>query len=437
MQSSPKPRFRLPFYYGWLIVLGGAVGGSFMLGSAQFATSTFLVPMQEELGWSQTLVYGAFSVRILVGGLLGAVMGPLIDHRWAPRVIMPIGALLMGASFLIVKWAESPLVYYLGYGVVGAIGLGITSTTMWEALTVKWFIRKRTKAIMWVAAGAASGPLVFPMTLTLLINAVGWRDAWLWFGIGTIAVLLPLALLVRTKPEDIGLLPDGDTEASQRADAIAGRVRPANEFSFTRKEAMRTRSFWLMTAAMTVPVIGLTGYQSHWIPYFREIGFSAQMAAAGVMAYGFFNVTGRFVWTWVAHRFPIQRVMVVQAFIAASGVVLMLFIQNTYMLFAWSVFQGLNLASYFALQTVISANYFGRDHIGGIRGVMFPFANGMRAAAPLFLGATHDWLGSYRIPFSIIIVAWISTGLMMTALKKPKLPQRHAQTGEAEEAASG
>jgi MFS family permease len=350
---------------------------------------------------------------------------------------MPIGALLMGASFLIVKWAESPLVYYLGYGLVGAVGIGITSTTMWEALTVKWFVRKRLKAITWVAAGAASGPLVFPMTLTLLINAVGWRDAWFWFGIGSVVVLLPLALVVRTKPEDIGLLPDGDTQASQRADAAAGRVRPANEFSFTRKEAMHSRSFWLMTAAMTVPVIGLTGYQSHWIPYFREIGFGAQMAAAGVMAYGFFNVTGRFVWTWIAGRFPIQRVMVVQAFIAASGVVLMLFIQNTYMLFAWSVFQGLNLASYFALQSIISANYFGRDHIGAIRGVMFPFANGMRAAAPLFLGATHDWLGSYRIPFTIIIVAWISTGLMMTALKKPNLPQRPTRTGETKGTAGG
>lgn len=431
------PKLRLPFFYGWLIVLGGAVGGSFMLGSAQFATSTFLVPMQEELGWSQTLIYGAFSVRILVGGLLGAFLGPLIDHRWAPRVIMPIGAVLMGVSFLVVKWAESPLAYYLGYGVVGAIGLSITSVTMWEALSVKWFVRKRIKAIMWVAAGAASGPLVFPMTLTLLINAVGWRDAWFWFGIGTIAVLLPLALLVRTSPEDMGLLPDGDTETSLRADAAAGRARPADEFSFTRKEAMRNRSFWLMTAAMTVPVIGLTGYQSHWIPYFREIGFSAQMAAAAVMGYGFFNVTGRFVWTWVASRFPIQRVMVVQAFIAASGVVLMLSIQNNYMLFFWSVFQGLNLASYFALQAIISANYFGRDHIGSIRGVMFPFANGMRAAAPLFLGATHDWMGSYRVPFSIIIVAWISTGLMMAALKKPKLPQRHAETGDAQAATGG
>lgn len=431
------PKLRLPFFYGWLIVLGGAVGGSFMLGSAQFATSTFLVPMQEELGWSQTVIFGAFSVRILVGGLLGAFLGPLVDHRWAPRVIMPAGALIMGASFLVVKWVETPLAYYLGYGVLGAIGLSFTGFTMWEALTVKWFVRKRIKAIMWVAAGAASGPLVFPMTLTLLINAVGWRDAWFWFGIGTIAVLLPLALLVRTKPEDIGLLPDGDTETSLRADAVAGRVRPANEFSFTRREALRSHSFWLMTAAMTVPVIGLTGYQSHWIPYFREIGFSAQIAAAGVMTYGFFNVTGRFLWTWVSGRFPIQRVMVVQAFIAASGVVLMLYIQNTSMLFAWSVFQGLNLASYFALQAVITTDYFGRDHIGSIRGVMFPFANGVRAAAPLFLGATHDWTGSYRVPFSIIIVAWLSTGLLMASLKKPKLPRRHTQTGETDAATGG
>jgi len=431
MQNSIPIKFHLPFYYGWLIVLGGAVSGSFMLGSAQYATSIFLESMQEELMWSQALIYGAFSVRILFGGILGAVLGPLIDHPWAPRIIMPFGAVMMGLSFLLVKWAESPSVYYLGYGVVGAVGIGITSTTMWEAITVKWFIRKRTKAIMWVAAGAASGPLVFPMSLTVLINAVGWRDAWFWFGIATIAILLPLALLVRTRPEDIGLFPDGDKVENISSVGQTNRHQLKEEFSFTRKEAVRTGSFWLMTAAMTIPVIGLTGYQAHWMPYFREIGFSSQLAAAGIMSYGFFNVSGRFIWAWVANRFDIQRVMVVQAFIAALGVVFMLFIQNTFMLFAWSVFQGLNLASYFALQSVISANYFGRDHIGAIRGVMFPFANGMRAAAPLFLGATHDLLGSYRIPFSIIIVTWISTGFMMTALRRPKLPKR--ATGVDEE----
>ena len=108
-----QPRSLPRFYYGWIIVFAAAVKGAFNVGSAVFASSVFLVSMQEDLGWSRTLIFGALAVRTLAGGLLSPIVGPWGDHPWAPRVALPIGSVLFGLSFMLVKWADSPLEYYL------------------------------------------------------------------------------------------------------------------------------------------------------------------------------------------------------------------------------------------------------------------------------------------------------------------------------------
>ncbi len=423
MRTKGTPRIKPPFFYGWIIVGAGAISGAFNLGSAGFATSTFLGAMQSDLGWSQTVIFGALSVRVLLGGLLGPIIGPLADHPWAPRVILPLGSIFLALSFILLRWVESPFQYYMVYGVLGSLGVAAQGSGMWQTLAIKWFVRKRAKALSWSNAGAASGPLIFPLFLTFLIGSMGWRDAWLWLGITTLIIVLPFSLLARTNPEVMNMLPDGDTPESQpSAAAPSQRPRPVEEYSFTKGEALRSRSFWILTLAMSLAVVGITGYQAHWIPYLQEQGFSLEVAASGVAVYGFFNVGGRFVWGYLAGKYNIRTMMVLQGCLATLGVIFMLFIFNPYMMVAWGVFQGLNLAGFFMLQSLATAEFFGRGHIGAIRGFMTPFANGTRAVAPLLLGFMHDWSGSYTIPFLIVVGTWIMASLAALAIKPPKMP---------------
>lgn len=423
MRTKGTPRIKPPFFYGWIIVGAGAISGAFNLGSAGFATSTFLGAMQSDLGWSQTIIFGALSVRVLLGGLLGPIIGPLADHPWAPRVILPLGSIFLALSFILLRWVETPFQYYMVYGVLGSLGVAAQGSGMWQTLAIKWFVRKRAKALSWSNAGAASGPLIFPLFLTFLIGSMGWRDAWLWLGITTLIIVLPFSLLARTNPEVMNMLPDGDTPESQpSAVTPSQRPRPVEEYSFTKGEALRSRSFWILTLAMSLAVVGITGYQAHWIPYLQEQGFSLEVAASGVAVYGFFNVGGRFVWGYLAGKYNIRTMMVLQGCLATLGVIFMLFIFNPYMMVAWGVFQGLNLAGFFMLQSLATAEFFGRGHIGAIRGFMTPFANGTRAVAPLLLGFMHDWSGSYTIPFLIVVGTWIMASLAALAIKPPRMP---------------
>ena len=425
MRTKGTRRIKPPFFYGWIIVGAGAISGAFNLGSAGFATSTFLGAMQSDLGWSQTIIFGALSVRVLLGGLLGPIIGPLADHPWAPRVILPLGSIFLALSFILLRWVETPFQYYMVYGVLGSLGVAAQGSGMWQTLAIKWFVRKRAKALSWSNAGAASGPLIFPLFLTFLIGSMGWRDAWLWLGITTLIIVLPFSLLARTNPEVMNMLPDGDTPESQpSAVTPSQRPRPVEEYSFTKGEALRSRSFWILTLAMSLAVVGITGYQAHWIPYFQEKGFSLEVAASGVAVYGFFNVGGRFVWGYLAGKYNIRTMMILQGCLATVGVIFMLFIFNPVMMVAWGVFQGINLAGFFMLQSLATAEFFGRDHIGAIRGFMTPFANGTRAIAPLMIGAMHDWSGFYTVPFLMIVGTWILAALAAYAIQPPQIPTR-------------
>lgn len=374
--------------------------------------------MEEELGWSRTVFFGALSARFLLAGMLGPVFGPLSDEVRAPRYLMPIGVLLLGGSLSAIRWVDSPLLFFALYGIVGAVASAILHLTMWEAITLKWFSRKRTRALVIGGIGEGSGPLFFPLLITVFIAWFGWRDAWLWYGVLTTIILMPIALAMRTRPEHVGQMLDGATLPESLTANADGHQSPLDAIqptihegeSFTRSEALHTQGFWMLLLIFTLSGVVITGFQSQWIPHFRDIGISATLAATAVSVYGLLNITSRILWGILVPRFPIRILMVAHALAASSGVAFLVFVVNgPITLLLWAVYQGLMLGVFFSLHTMISAEYFGRSHIGAIRGAMLPSASLSRAGGPLLLSALRDAQGSYASAFVLVFGGW---GLM-------------------------
>jgi MFS family permease len=150
------------------------------------------------------------------------------------------------------------------------------------------------------------------------------------------------------------------------------------------------------------------------------------MATSALAVFGMFSIAARLVWGYLSARHDIKALMVVQAALAAMGIVFILTVQNNFMLFAWAVYQGLTLAVFFQLQALLVVTYFGRAHIGAIRGVMFPFITLGSASGPMIIGALRDWLGSYNIPFTMVIITWILAGVVIYMAKPPKVESTEA-----------
>lgn len=430
--STPRLTRKPQLFYGWWIVAMASVLGLINVGGTGFTVSVFLDPMRDDVGWGSGIVFGSLAVRTMVGGLLAAFAGPLAEHRWAPRLMMPVGAILLGLSFVMVKWADSAFEFFFWYGLVGAAGTAIGSMVIMEALVVKWFVRRRAQAMMWFQVGPPVGPLLFPVMLTGLIAWLGWRDAWLWTGVGILVLLLPLTAFVRSRPEDMGLLPDGDTpyDASATSPEMGSSIAPfeiEKPFSFTRSEALQTKVFWMLTLAMFVGMFGFPGYQAHWIPYFREVGFDAKTAAFGVFLFGTFSVTSRFIWGYFSSTIPIKPLFTFQIAISALGVILMLAVQNHATLLVWAVFQGMTMGVFFQLQAILVPAYFGREHIGAIRGIMWMPMTIAAGIAPLTIGWLHDQQDSYTGAFLLVMAFWLLAAALIYASKPPKRPARDAQ----------
>lgn len=422
-------RIRRPrIFYGWWLVVMTAARGSITVGS-YFANSVLLVPMQQDLGWSRSLLIGVLTIKSIVSGVLGPLVGPIGDHRWLPRLVLPAGTLILGASMLVVKWVETPAQFYLLHGVAGALGTALAGNAILDAIVVKWFVRKRAQALMWTNVGPATGPLLFPPIVTAMLATLGWRDTWFWLGVFTILVLAPLSVFVYTRPEERGTWPDGippEATASGPGDATArGRARPdapaLNEVSLTRAQALRTPTFWLLAIGGSFGFFGVQGYQVHWIPYLRESGFSAGTAATAVLVYGVFTVSARFFWGFWSSRYATRLVLTAQGVAAGSVVVLFLNVHTTSLLFVWAVAQGLTLAGYFQLQALITTNYFGREHIGAIRGMMFPISTVASASSPLLLGVFRDATGDYVVSFAVVAVLWFAAAAVMLITPRPRV----------------
>ncbi|MQF82926.1 MFS transporter [SAR202 cluster bacterium AD-802-E10_MRT_200m] len=415
-QDLRKPRF----YYGWVIVFIVALA-SFTQSAETFPVlGVFLKPMTEDFGWSRSVFTGSMTIGTLLGGVIALGVGPLID-RFGPRWTLVLGFLFLGASLLLLAWINSLWQFYSLQIVGRMMSMGVIALAT-QVIIPKWFITKRGRAVALGQLGGRLGNAVTPLYVQYLVARGNWRVATAVCGIVVWSIsLLPSALFLRRRPEDMGLKPDGIPIS---AEIPAGEKRPENlenqtpnsEISFSVREAVRFSSFYLLVTAIALSSFSTPALHLHMIPYMTDRGISDASAVSVVALSSVSGALGSLTFGLLAEKFTARLMMVLGFALLSSSFILLLFVDSTILALIWGIHLGIAQGGSFTLQQVIFADYYGRDSLGAIRGIVWPIQMVFNSIGPLVAALAYDTTGDYRLIFFVFaILAIVSSGFLFLA----------------------
>jgi len=418
---------RIRVFYGWWVVSASAAIIFLSGGTFYYGFSALVKPLQDQFGWSRALISGAFSLRIQSGGLASPVVGYLVD-RVGSRWLLLTGTVLVGAGFIFLSRVESVWAFY-GAIVVIAVGMSATGGPVAMTAAAHWFERQRGRAMAVLATGAgASGVMV--VVLATLISAFGWRQALLIIGIAQWAVCIPLALLVRHRPEEMGLLPDdeppwrpaesGRATAPAEAEAVTDGPLRTRDWGMTVGEALRTRTFWLLALAMALAGFGSTAIIVHQVVYVTEAtGLSNEQAAVVAMLMPIISLAGRLGFGWLADYHEKRQVLAVSYALLGLGILLLAAAREPWQLLFFLLVFSPGWGGSIAVQPAFQAESFGLRAFGALQGLAFTVSTLGSVAGPIFAGWVHDNTDTYRQAFLVLALASLGAAPAILMVGQP------------------
>ncbi|MEK7874369.1 MAG: MFS transporter, partial [Chloroflexota bacterium] len=251
----------------------------------------------------------------------------------------------------------------------------------------------------------------------VFIIAYGWRTGWLAVGAGVLVVaLLPAALFLRRRPEDMGLTPDGLPGVPSASRAGAARV----ETSFSLRQALHTRAMWLLMVANCFALMVAIAINLHMYPRLTDAGLSESVAITALTMVAVLSGAGALIWGFVVERLHVRRAMPLALTLCAVGLVLLIVMSTPAMAYAYAVVYGLALGGFLSLTPTMWATYFGRESLGAIRGFTFPVLQALAALSPVFAGWVYDVSGSYTWAFIPFAGMYVVAAALVLLARPPK-----------------
>ena len=397
------------FYYGWVIVAVMAISRAVTMGMGSLNFGLFIKPMGDQLGIGRADFGWAQTARQVSSSVTSPVVGWLLD-RYGARVMLPVAVTLTGVSMIGLAYISHAWQLIVLFAIMGLVGLSGPGALVTSVPVLKWFVVDRGKAVAFMSLGVPFGALIFIPLTQFLINVGGWEMAWIVLAVIGIGVVVPLTgIFVRRQPEDIGLLPDGGRATTSEGGGSGGPAAASEEVSWTVSEAMRSTTLWRLVVVFSAVSLATSTVGLHRIPSFMDKGLDPTLISFATAFDAVCAGVSTFSFGMLVRYIPARFLGATGFMMLATASVLTIYANSILIVFVSMAVFGLGIGGMMFLQSFIWADYFGRESVGSIRGLVNPINLVLGGLGAPVAGYIYDFTGTYDPAW------WVGVGLMVFA----------------------
>ena len=417
--GSKQPRF-----YGWTALIGVMLAYGGLCADIIYAYGIFLPAMGKSFHWGRSALSGPYALFIIVGGMLGPIAGITVSRFGARKNIILCNIVavlgLLGMSQVGELWHV-----YLFFGIFAGMSLGFGEFISVTTVINNWFIRRRSLAMGLLFASGGIGGFVFPPLISWLISGLGWRTAWVC--IAAIHLLLTVILagiFIRSRPEDVGQVPDGLSDVTSQTISKIPAPRRAYQTSvdWNLKDALRAPALWLIIVLFSAFFFASNMLTTHQVVYLQDLNFSPMMSATSFGLMIGISIIGRLLSGALGLRFEGRHLAAVFLTSMGLGIIVLIYARDIYSIYLYSILTGIGFGGTIVLMPNLIGAYFGRTHYSRIVGWTTPIVTLVCAASPVIAGFLYDVTGKYFLSFSLAAIVIFASVTLTLLSRPPRLP---------------
>ena len=408
-------------FYGWKMVAAGSALQFLQAGLMTQSFGAYVAVLQAERGWSRTALSGAAALQQMEAAILGPLLGWIMD-RFGPQGMIRAGICIFGVGLMLLSYCDTLFTFYAAFLVI-ALGSSLCGFFPLNVALINWFERWRARALSAMSIGLALGGISVPLVAWSL-QAYGWRATAFSSGVIAIVAGLPLALVIRRRPEDHGETVDGVPPVTKEKNILENEeANPTRDF--TAHEALRTQAFWLLSLGHGFALLVVSAVVVHAISHMNQgLGYTVGQAALVYTLLTVSQIVGVMIGWLIGDRFEKRLICAVCMLMHMAGMLLLTYADALPMVLAFAVLHGIAWGLRGPFMQAIRADYFGRSAIGMILGLSFMVIVVGQVGGPMIAGILADITGNYRAGFTILALLAGLGSLFFVLARRPSRPLR-------------